>query len=510
MMTQIKDRSRVRNQGEVFTAEREVQAMLDLIDSGYAQLNPNKVKSEVKYTELFDVSFLEPACGNGNFLIEILYRKLHSFAETVLLHKPQTITDFSADPIFDIVCSLFGVDIAEDNVIETRIRLEALIKDFYVDWLHLPVDNVVIDFCKRIFERNIRVGNFLEQSLDEIFGNDKSTHKFDVIIGNPPYQSNDVLSKTGEATASASPLYHLFIQQAINLNPKFLTFITPTRWVFGGKGLDMFREEMLSDKRITHLIDYWNARECFPEVEIKGGVSYFLWNRDHDASKENTLVVTMHNGQVVNQEQRNLDEFDIFIRSNPAVDILRQVKIIESKNKEEWFDSQVMSRNPYGIPTNIKTLFDEKQNQNDLLVYGNQFQGFMSYNQLQKNQDLVSKYKVIVAKAGDVSGEKTSFRVTSRPKISGPDTVNTETYLVCGVFDSLDEAQSCLSFMETKFFRFMLWLRTQTKNISQEKFKFVPKVKFNHIWQDSELYKLYQLNDAQIRFIEQTIKPFIN
>lgn len=138
--------------------------------------------------------------------------------------------------------------------------------------------------------------------------------KFDVIIGNPPYQLSD-----GGAGASASPLYHKFIQQAKRLNPRYLTMIIPSRWFAGGKGLDDFRNEMLNDKRIRYINDFVNAKECFPGISIGGGVCYFLWDSKHDGPCRITNTLNGNSDTM----DRHLNEYSIFIRNNSAIKIIK-------------------------------------------------------------------------------------------------------------------------------------------------------------------------------------------
>lgn len=167
---------------------------------------------------------------------------------------------------------------------------------------------------------------------------------FDVIIGNPPYQVSD-----GGAGASATPIYHLFTEKAIDLNPKYISMIVPSRWFSGGKGFNSFRNKMIHDKRLKVIHDFLNAKDCFPGVEIKGGVNYFLWERDYSGECE----ISTHTKENISSVSKRLlleEGSDVFIRYNEAISIFRKV----ISHKEKSFSNIVSSRKPFGLTTNFK------------------------------------------------------------------------------------------------------------------------------------------------------------
>ncbi|MFZ2423518.1 MAG: Eco57I restriction-modification methylase domain-containing protein, partial [Anaerolineae bacterium] len=155
----------------------------------------------------------------------------------------------------------------------------------------------------------------------ELFGGDM---QFDVIIGNPPYQLDD-----GGYGTSAAPLYHLFVEQAKALEPRYLAMIIPARWFAGGKGLDEFRELMLADSRLRSIDDFLSASDVFPGVGLKGGVCYFLWDRDNPGQ---CRVTTHFKDWPVSTTSRPLQEegVDVFIRFNEGLSILKKVVAVES------------------------------------------------------------------------------------------------------------------------------------------------------------------------------------
>lgn len=266
--------------------------------------------------------------------------------------------------------------------------------------------------------------------------------KFDLIIGNPPYQLSD-----GGNAASASPIYQLFIENAKKLKPRYLTMIVPSRWFAGGKGLDEFREEMISDKRIRHLEDYLNANDCFGNgVEIKGGVCYFLWTRDSEGPCK---VVTHLKENVLSVGERYMKhsaEDDIFVRRNEAIPFLNKIEAL----KEPTFDTIVSSRKPFGFPTNISTHKNRQPGDVKILVRGGY--EFIQRSEITKNEELVNCSKIFITKAYN-AGDDWPHQIINKPLLGEKETCCSETYLVIGPFESDIIAKNVISYIKTKFFR---------------------------------------------------------
>lgn len=318
--------------------------------------------------------------------------------------------------------------------------------------------------------------------------------KFDVIVGNPPYQLSD-----GGFGKSAAPLYHKFVQQARKLNPKYLSMIIPSRWFAGGKGLDDFRKEMLNDKRIRRIVDFENANDCFPGVDIAGGVCYFLWDKDYQGECE---FVNLVNG-IETYSKRPLNEFQTIIRNSGAVPIIRKVLSLN----EIRMNSMVSSRKPFGIPTNGRP----KKTGDIILRWQN---GEGPYNRADVNVgvEIIDDWKVITSYVGydhaGSPGKDGKRKVFSKIDILEPGTICTETYLVIGAFKTEIEAQNLKEYMKTKFFRFLVSQFMYSHHITRDSYQFVPIQDFNQPWPEEKLYKKYKLTSSEIELIENSIKIF--
>ncbi len=316
--------------------------------------------------------------------------------------------------------------------------------------------------------------------------------KFDVIVGNPPYQLN-----TGGHGAQAAPIYHLFIEQAKKLKPTYIAFIIPSRWFSGGMGLGDFRKTMLNDKHIKVLYDYPNAEDCFPGVSIEGGVMYFIWDANYNGNCE---VHTIAGDDELPAMSRPLNSYDIFVRYNQAVKILEKV----SKLHEKTVDTIVSGINPFNFATNFKD-FDQINNPDKIKIYANKATGYIQRSLAQTNKQWIDKYKVLVSEAYGGAGKK-PWQVIGKPIVVEPGSVCTFTYVVAGVFDTLDQANNYAAYMRTRFFRFLVSLQKNTQHASSKVYSFVPLLPMTEIWTDEKLYERYNIDKDEQTFIKQMVK----
>lgn len=478
---------------EVFTPPDVVNQMLDLL--------PQELFSDPNTT------FLDPACKTGVFLREIAKRllvglenKIPNLQERIdhIFHKQLygiAITELtSLLSRRSLYCSKYPngeysishFDTAEGNIRFRRVN-------------HVWV-NGKCKFCgatetqwKREEGKETHAYEFIHtENPEKIFN-----MKFDVIISNPPYQ----LSDGGGTGSSAMPIYQHFVEQDKKLKPRYIVMITPSRWFAGGKGLEEFRNNMLNDNRVRIIHDFPNASDCFPGVEIKGGVCYFLWDRDNQGLCE---VNTHENGSITSTMNRKLLEEgnDVFIRYNQAISIFKKV----ASKKETSFIEMVSVRRPYGLSSTFSD-FSKNNSHEGIKIYGNKTYGYLDKKFiLPQNTESVDKYKVFIS-FGYGAGEGFPHQIINKPFIGEKHSCCTETYLQIGKFDEIQIAEHVVSYMKTKFFRFLVMLKKNTQNGTRGVYQFVPMQDFSKPWTDEELYKKYNLSQEEIDFIESMIKP---
>ena len=345
----------------------------------------------------------------------------------------------------------------------------------------------------------------IKTRIGELFGDDM---QFDVVIGNPPYQLTD-----GGYGTSAAPIYQLFVEQAKMLEPRYLSMIIPARWFAGGKGLDEFREAMLSDDRLRAIEDYLSASDVFPGVGLKGGVCYFLWNRDHRGLCE---VNTHFKDWPVSSATRVLVEegADVFIRFNEGVSILKKVMTVESAvshalvpDNELRFDQLVSSLRPFGF----RTFFRGRKvmHEGDVVIYQNGGAAHVARTDVTTGIELIDEWKIYIGRAAPGTGNRDTYphRILSTPFIGEPGSICSETYLCIGPFKSKTEAESALSYLACRLTRMLILLHKPSQDTTRKVYTFVPKQDWSRQWEDADLYAKYGITDSEVEFIEKLVRP---
>ncbi|KAF0156800.1 MAG: type III restriction system endonuclease [Syntrophaceae bacterium] len=475
---------------EVFTPPQLVNQLLDLL--------PKEIWSDK------NARFLDPVCKSGVFLREIAKRLMAGLEKQIPNQQKR------ANHIFQN--QLFGIAITELTSLLSRRSVycskTANGKYSVCDSFDQPQGNIRFERIEHTWENGKCVFcGASQQEYDR--GDELETHayqlihtenpeeifnmKFDVIVGNPPYQMSD-----GGFGRSASPIYQNFVHQAKKLGPRFLTMVIPSRWFAGGKGLNDFRKEMLNDERIRKIVDFEDANECFPGVDIAGGICYFLWERDSSGPCE---VVSMHNGSEA-VSTRALNEFKTFIRHSQAVPIIRKVLA----QKEKGMNAQVSSAKPFGLRT-----FARPSKSGDLLLRWNGGEGPYERKKVTIGNEMIDEWKVITSKVSyDHAGlpDKNGMRrVFSIVDVLPPGTICTETYLVVGCCKNETLAKNLACYLRTRFVRFLVAQLAFSQDIFKEKFLFVPVLDIATEWTDELLYKRYGFNNEEIAFIESKIRP---
>jgi Eco57I restriction-modification methylase len=330
--------------------------------------------------------------------------------------------------------------------------------------------------------------------------------KFDVIVGNPPYQIG-MQDAEGNRTANITPLYQKFVDRAIDMDPRYLLMITPSRWFTGGKGLDDYRERMIGDRRLRVIVDNPKIYDCFPTAKIRGGVNYFLWDREHDGDCEFSNRI---GGEITSTVTRDLREGDgVVIRDNRAAAIVHKVK----ERSTETLAAVVSPMDPFGqsIKTNFKDAEDGPFEGSIPLVFGTRI-GYVRSDQLERHHEWVDRWKVLLpmASSGDTPIDEEGNIVDvvlGAPIALAPGSACTQTYLVAGTFDSARKTENYAHYLATKFVRFLVLQRKSTQHVTPERFKFVPMLDMSRRWTDEDLYEHFELSGEESSYIEGTIKP---
>lgn len=494
---------------EVFTPPDIANQMLDLLPEDLWH-DPN-------------VTFLDPGCKSGVFLREIAkrlikgledeYPDLQERLEHIFKYQLYGIAITELTSLLSrrsLYCSKFPnykYSVVQFDDAEGNVRFRNHAHSWYAGRCK---------YCG-ISEKNILAakerGETLEAHAYEFIHVESPERimnmKFDVIVGNPPYQLSD-----GGNSASAMPIYQKFVQQAIKLNPRYMAMITPARWFVGGRGLDAFRSEMLNDRRLRVIHDFPNASDCFPGVEIKGGVCYYLWDRDNPGLCE---IHTHENGKEYVDERPLLEDgLDVLIRTSNQLSVLNKIRA-----KSEPSVSPVINAGRFfGFHTRVTwdgesgrlqtadgsssfSVRKTKSSDYSTKVYIANGECWIRPKDVTRNSAEVDRWKVLIPRSGNPSGS-----ILGKPKLSEPGSCNSNTYTVV-LFDSRDEAENFIAYLKTRFVRYMVSTRTVTQDMAPKSFEFVPMQNFGEKWDDARLYKKYGLSEDEVEAIEASIPEML-
>lgn len=494
---------------EVFTPPEFANRMLDTLAEAWAADHDG---ADIWTDE--KVRFLDPCTKSGIFLREITSRltkglapKIPNLEERVAHILTKQVCGIGITNLTSLLArrSLYcskqangehsianGFDTSDGNIWFKRLE-------------HTWGDTKCV-FCgapKTILDREAGLENYayafihtnnIKARIAELFGDDM---QFDVIIGNPPYQM-----KGGAGGTSDSSIYHLFVEQAIRLEPRYLSMVIPSRWLAGGRGMDEFRKTMLTDRHISHLVDYTKMSTAFPGVDFEGGVGYFLWGREYQGDAQYTLF---QGDEVHPTITRDLGAHDTFIRDHRALGILERVKAFG----ESTMDAVISSDTPFGLATNFAD-YKDKPFSGSVALYrtdrGRRVVTHTARSGINKNVHLIDSWKVLFPEAYGERGAIPAL-VLGPSLIAPPASVCTQTYLVAGPLVSENEAISLQSYSKTRFFRFLVSLRKITQHALRSTYSWVPQQTWDRIWTDEVLYKKYGITSDEINYINSMIRP---
>lgn len=318
--------------------------------------------------------------------------------------------------------------------------------------------------------------------------------RFDVIVGNPPYQMD---AADGNRTM---PIYNLFVEQAKKLNPKYLLFITPSRWMAGGLGLNEYRAAMLADTRIRKLVDFPDPSDVFPGVEIKGGVCYFLWDRDNPGA---CSVTHIRNKDVVGPTTRNLGEFDVFVRDERGLRILKKVRAKPAATMADI----IAADKEFGFTSNFDD-FASMKFAKSIPIYaiqgGRRTMGWISRSKVVKSSHLIDLHKVLLPQAYG-AGDNLPHQILGQPMTVSAPSCCTQSYLFI-YLQTEEEARSAESYVRTRFVRFLVSLRKISQHATRSTYTWVPQQTWDRMWTDVELYKKYGITREEQSYIESMVK----
>jgi site-specific DNA-methyltransferase (adenine-specific) len=492
---------------EVFTPPEFANRILDTLAEAWAA---NHGGANIWASKT--VKFLDPCAKSGVFLREITSRLAKGLE--------QEIPDLQMRVDHILTQQVFGIGITQITSLLARRSVycskhasgrHSIAKSFTSDdgniWfkrLKHTWDGDKCTYCgasKSVFDRAaglethayafIHTDN-IKTRLSEIFGGNM---QFDVIIGNPPYQL------ASDGGTRDIPIYNKFVEQAKILQPRYLAMIIPSRWMASGLGLSEFRKSMLEDRHIRKLVDYERMDTVFPGVDFEGGICYFLWDRDNAGNCE---VTTITGDESIGPMPRVLNEYDILVRDSRGLNILKKVlaagepSIIDILSADKEF----------GWTSNFDG-FREKKREDDVALYynraGKRLVGGISRKDVSKSPHLIDTWKVMISKAYGERGARPAM-VLGPSFVAQSPSVCTQTYLFFYVATK-KQAESLQSYLNTRFFRFLVSLRKITQDATRSTYTWIPQQTWDRVWTDEALYKKYGLSKTDIAHIQASVRP---
>lgn len=459
---------------EIVTPHKVVKAMVDMIPADV--WNDRTV-------------FLDPACKGGEYLREIYDRLMEN--EVMQSKYPNDIersNHILSEQLYGIALSQVSLERTTKKLMGFGMNIRVIPN--YIEILKTKFDKEVSEAYKYEYIMNI---------LNKEFG---KTMNIDVVIGNPPYQESTDGGKNG-----GKALWNRFIESSIRIQPTYIDMITPSRWFTGGQGLNQFRIDWINDKHIRKIVHFPNANVVFPGTSIAGGVSYFLWDKH-----KNDNVIKYKNELTLEETDRILNKFDIFITNNIEEGIAEKIVDNIKANKINTMDTIVGSGGMYGLPTNWRELVGDIQVITSDGIY---------YCDIDDIKEKPVGYRVVVSNvmsehAGESSKDGT-YKVITTVQIADPNTVTAGHYVPIGPFNNIDSAVACAKYIKSKTLRLLLRMRAVGIGITTDCYKFIPIQNFSSNsdidWSqsiadiDKQLYKKYNLSEKEIAYIENTIKP---
>ncbi|WP_455904040.1 Eco57I restriction-modification methylase domain-containing protein [Microbacterium sp.] len=494
---------------EVFTPPELANQMLDSVADAWAETHDGDDIWQDR-----NVTFLDPVTKSGVFLREIVARLTEGLAEQIP-DLQERVDHILTKQVYGIAITQLTALLARRSVYCSKdaTGLHSVAQSFNRGWGNIWFERTEhtwaadrCAYCGAQRDRFSRDGSLETHAYAFIHATDPRSLsaklfgadvQFDVIIGNPPYQMTGAAGGTSDAS-----IYHLFVEQAQRLDPRFLTMVTPSRWLAGGRGMDDFRALMLGSRHLRALVDFPMSAEVFPGVEVKGGISYFLW----DGSYSGACNITVTRGSQHQSSVRMLDEFDVFIRDARAAAILKKVM-----NFQEKSITSILARDtPFGFASNFDR-FDDEQGPNSIPLFlirrMKRSVGWVERKEIRKNADSIDTWKLLVPEAYN-GGDAIPHQVLGKPCIAPNPSVCTQSYLFlrCG---SESEAASLQSYYSTRFFRFLVSLRKITQHAIHSTYRWVPMQTWDRTWSDDELYAKYGITDDEAAFIESQVKPMV-